>query len=206
MTEEVQNQGKWKENVILVDADYVDSVAFNLIVNFERMLGRPIPMADMSLWVDCVALDGGLAPGENETQVVLIHSKDKERLENIAPSDFADELTGRAFKDHVGEFIFDAYPVEEDIVDFDDFYVDALHLITSQKEVKRVMVIPNAENAPLYNKVRALLNSLEDDDKHITLFAMRPMPGGRFQQQILGYSLMVALGISGDEIKDKTIN
>ena len=29
---------KWSENVILVDADYVDAVAFNLIVNFERML------------------------------------------------------------------------------------------------------------------------------------------------------------------------
>ena len=29
---------KWSENVILVDADYVDKVAFNLIVNFERMI------------------------------------------------------------------------------------------------------------------------------------------------------------------------
>ncbi len=206
MTEEVQNQGKWKENVILVDADYVDSVAFNLIANFERMLGRPIPPADMSLWVDCVALDGGLTPGKNETQVVLIHSKDKLQLDNIEPSDFADELNDRAFKDHLGEFIFDAYPIEEEIVDLDDFYVDALHLILSQKEVKRVMVIPNAENAPLYNKVRALLNRLEDDEKHITLFAMQPMPGGRFQQQILGYSLMAALGIRADEIKKKTIN
>ena len=26
------------ENIIIADADYVDSVAFNLIVNFERML------------------------------------------------------------------------------------------------------------------------------------------------------------------------
>ena len=35
-------EAKWSENVILVDADYVDRVAFNLIVNFERMLGRRI--------------------------------------------------------------------------------------------------------------------------------------------------------------------
>ena len=37
---------------------------------------------------------------------------------------------------------------------------------------------------------------VEDDDKRITLFAMQPMPGGNFRQEILGYSLMNALGIS----------
>ena len=42
---------KWSENVILVDADYVDAVAFNLIVNFERMLNRPIPKADLAQWL-----------------------------------------------------------------------------------------------------------------------------------------------------------
>ena len=54
---------KWSENVILVDADYVDKVAFNLIVNFERMLGRRIPQADLARWIDCVALDGGIHEG-----------------------------------------------------------------------------------------------------------------------------------------------
>ena len=29
--------GKWSENIILVDADYVDRVTFDLIVNFERI-------------------------------------------------------------------------------------------------------------------------------------------------------------------------
>ena len=53
---------KWSKNVILVDADYVDKVAFDLIVNFERMLGRRIPQADMARWLECVALDGGLRP------------------------------------------------------------------------------------------------------------------------------------------------
>ena len=57
------------ENVILVDADYVDKVAFNLIVNFERMIGRRIPQADMAKWIDCIALDGGIREGEQETQV-----------------------------------------------------------------------------------------------------------------------------------------
>ena len=54
MNDNIQ-EGKWSANVILVDADYVDKVAFNLIVNFERMLGRQIPRANMALWADCVA-------------------------------------------------------------------------------------------------------------------------------------------------------
>ena len=204
MNDNIQ-EGKWSENVILVDADYVDKVAFNLIVNFERMLGRQIPKADMALWADCVALDGGLRQGDNLTQVVLIHSKNKLQLDNFTPSNYADDLTNKAFKDHLGEFIFDAYHAEEELVGYGDFFVDALQLISAQKEVKRIMVIPNAEDVHIYNKVRETLNRIEDDDnKRITVFAMQPMPGGNFRQEILGYSLMAALNIKPDELSKKT--
>ncbi len=190
---------KWSENVILADADYIDKVAFHLIVNFERMLGRQIPKANIALWADCVALDGGLREGDNQTQVVLIHSKDKLRLDNFSPSNFVEEFTNKAFKDHLGEFIFDSYHAEEDLVNLSDFFVDALQVITTQKEVKRIMVIPNAEDDYIYNKVREALNRL-DNDQRITVFAMQPMPGGNFRQEILGYSLMAALGIRSEEI------
>ena len=203
MNDNIQ-EGKWSANVILVDADYVDKVAFNLIVNFERMLGRQIPRANMALWADCVALDGGLRQGDHQTQVVLIHSKNKQQLDNFTPSNYAKELTNKAFKDHLGEFIFDAYHAEEDLVSYGDFFVDALQVITTQKEVKRIMVIPNAEDDNIYNKVRETLNRLDDDEKCITVFAMQPMPGGNFRQEILGYSLMAALNIKPDEISQNT--
>ena len=95
------NQGikaQWSENVIVVDAEYIDRVAFNLIVNFERMLGRKIQQADMARWIDCVALDGGMKP-ENEaiTSVVLIHEKSSEGFENFIPDSFQ-ELDGKAFR------------------------------------------------------------------------------------------------------------
>lgn len=209
-----QQDNRWSEssapghlqskNVILVDADYVDQVAFNLIVNFERMLDRRIPKASMALWADCVALDGGLRQGDNQTQVILIHSKSKQQMDNFDPSNFADELTNKAFRDHLGEFVFDAYAAEEGIVSYGDFFVDALQLITTQKEVKRVMVIPNAEDAYIYNKVRDTLHRLDDTEKHITVFAMQPMPGGNFRQEILGFSLMAALKIKSEEINKKT--
>ena len=197
------HEEKWSENVILIDADYVDKVAFNLIVNFERMIGRRIPQADMAKWIDCVALDGGIREGARETLVVLIHQKDKTKLENFIPSDYEKDLHGKAFKDHLGEFSLVAYPIE-DIAGSEDYFADALQLITAQKEVKRIMVIPNAEDPYIYNKVRETLNRLDNDDKHITVFAMQPMPGGNFRQEILGYSLMAALGINSDEISKQT--
>ena len=191
---------RWTENVILVDADYIDQVAFNLIVNFERMLGRRIPQADIARWIDCVALDGGIREGEHETQVVLIHQKGKLGLENFVPSTY-EELDGKAFKDHLGEFAINAYPIEQ-IAGGEDFFTEILELVTAQKEVKRVMVIPNMEDALIYNKVRETLRQMDDEDKHVTLFAMQPLPGVNYRQEILGYSLMAALGISADEIKD----
>ena len=64
------------------------------------------------------------------------------------------------------------------------------------------MVIPNAEDPNIYNKVREALRKT-NDDKRITVFAMQPMTGGHFQQEILGYSLMAALGIRSEEINCK---
>lgn len=192
---------KWSENVILVDADYVDKVAFNLIVNFERMLGRRIPQADLACWIDCVALDGGIRNGEQETQVVLLHSAEKQQMENFMPGKYK-ELSSKAFKDHLGEFLINAYPVEN-IVGREQHFCDMLQLLCSQNEVKRIIIIPDSEQDSIYNKVRTTLRQA-DDNKRITLLAMQPMANWNFRQEILGYSLLAALGISSEEINSKT--
>ena len=207
---------KWSENVILVDADYVDKVAFNLTVNFERMIGRRIPKADMAKWIVCVALDGGVRPPkaegqENSTLVVLVHKKEKTAMENFEPGVY-EELNGKAFKDQLGEFEIGAYPIEP-IPGGEDYLIDALKLVTGQKDVKRVIVIPDAENDYIYNKVREALNRVDDErlrvgasagiEKRMTVLAMQPMPGGNFKQEILGYSLMAALGISSEELNPR---
>lgn len=201
---------EWSPNVIIADAAYIDRVAFNLIVNFERMLMRRIPPADLARWIDCVALDGGLRPmentsseagsGEQVTQVVLIHPKGQEKLENFQPAHFADELTGKAFRDHLGEFVITSLAVES-MVDEDALFLDVLGTVCQQKEVRRVMVIPDAEKDGMYAHVRETLSHLDDDSKRVTVFAMQPMTGGNFRQEILGYSLMNALGIQAEEIK-----
>ena len=196
----MDKQTKWSNNVIIADADYIDKVAFDLIVNFERMIGRRIPKADMARWIECVALDGGLKEGENDTQVVLIHDKRRHEMENFVPANYDRELNAQAFKSTLGEFTISSYPVE-DMVAADDFFVHVLQTVVSQPDVHRVVVIPNAENATLYDNIRQTLHFLDDDKKRITVLAMQPMQGGNFRQEILGYSLMSALGIRADEIK-----
>lgn len=196
------NNIKWSENVIIADADYIDKVAFDLTVNFERMINRRIQPADMAQWAVCIALDGGLREGEHETQVVLIHDKKSLAMKNFHPSNFEKDLNAQAFKDDkLGEFIFSSYPTEEKMVGKDEFLVEVARTVCNTKEVKRVMVIPNSEDGDAYDQLRDMLRKVEDDDKRITLFAMQPMPGGNFRQEILGYSLMNALGISAKEIK-----
>lgn len=196
------NDAKWKENVILVDADYIDKVAFNLTVNFERMLERRVQPADFAKWIDCVALDGGLRPADEgqrtaSIQVVLLHGKGKRKLDNFTPSRFAEDLDGKAFRDNLGEFLVSCVPVE-DMVTADDLFLDSVQVICCSPEVRRVMLVPDSEH--IYNKVRESLRHVSDD-KRVTVFSMQPMQGGNFRQEILGYSLMAALGIRSEEIK-----
>lgn len=188
----------WSPNVILVDADYIDRVAFDLTVNFERMINRRIPAADTARWVDCVALDGGIRPGDNNVQVVFLHSPEKEEMRYFHPGKFTDELDGKAFKDNLGEFTICSFSAEG-MATTSDFFVESLRHLLDRDDVKRIMVVGDMEKAG--KEICHTLSEAADRRKDVTLFAMEPVAGRGFYQEILGYSLMSALGISGDEIK-----
>lgn len=193
------------ENVIIVDADYIDDVAFNLTLNFERMLDRRIPAADFSQWIVNIALDGRMKPGNHETQVVVLHDKGKRLLDNYVPSSLGQELDKQAFKDEtLGEFIINTIATGGKVTEKDEVMLDFLKIVLSHKEVSRIMIVPNAEDGNIYNLLRNALRYVDDEEKHVTLFAMQPMEGGNFKQQILGYSIINAMGITADEIEKKT--
>jgi hypothetical protein len=203
MNAQEANNIKFSENIIIVDGDYIDYVAFQLSVQFERIIGRKIPHADMSQWIIDIALDGGLRENEkqNETQVVFVHDAHKTQLDNFTPAVYDTELNAQAFKDEkFGEFLINAFAVEN-ITSKDDYILDLIKTVCSHEEVKRVMIVPNGEQGDLYDKIRDALHNVEDDTKRITVFAMQPLQGGNFRQEILGYSLMNALGIKANEIK-----
>lgn len=198
-------------NIILVDTAHLDRVAFDLIVNFERMLGRQIPKGDFPRWLDCIALDGGLRPGDHETRVYLLHPQQQTRLQHFLPCDFEAELNGKAFRDELGEFALNAYAVEE-IVSAEDYFVQVMEEVLRDADCERVMVVANLdgmtdESARFSQRIKALCANPPKDDKgnelprkDITLFTMTPIAGRGFQQELLGYSLMAALGINGNEV------
>jgi hypothetical protein len=191
------------ENIIIADADYVDSVAFNLIVNFERMLNRALPKADFAQWAVCVALDGGVREGKNDVQVVLVHDKQREEMAHFEPGNFSHTLNAKAFNDaHLGEFTVTSVATDNTISK-ETYFEEVMETLLHHDEVKRVMLIPDSETGTAYDRLRQLLQHADDDTKRITLFAMEPMPGGNFRQELLGYSLMSALGIKADEINKK---
>lgn len=191
---------RMSENIIIADADYMDSVAFDLIVNFERMINRPLPKADLSQWAVCVALDGGVRAGRNDVQVVLVHDEKHPKMENFAPSDYAYELHAQAFTDpRLGEFTLTSVACGKTISK-EEYIENVMRTLLEHEEVRRIMVIPDG-NGDAWDRLRRLLHGADDDNKRITLFAMQPMEGGNFRQELLGYALMSALGIKADEIK-----
>jgi hypothetical protein len=190
------SETNWAANVILVDADYVGRVAFDLTVNFERMLGRRIPAADLCRWLDCIALDGGLRPGDHSIQVVFIHDKKTLRFPYFTPNDFAADLDAKAFRDALGEFSLSAVTVE-DIVSKSELFVQALDNILAADTVQRIMVVGDMEDYGTAVKHAVAAH----DGKEVTLFAMEPLNGRGFAQEILGYSLLSALGIQANEVQ-----
>jgi hypothetical protein len=193
-----QELKQWAENMIVADADYVSRVAFNLIVNFERMLGRRIPPADLARWLECVALDGGLRGSNHEIGVVLVHEKDATKLENFQPDGYEAQLNGKAFMSALGEFTVNAVAVES-FTTKEQLMADIVEMLVSQGEVRRLAIVPNAEEGDTVDRLRRILQRAEGD-RVVTLLAMQPLMGSCFRQEILGYSLMQAMGIRGDEL------
>lgn len=191
----MENVAGFQSNVVIVDADYLGCVAFDLTVNFERMLERRVEPADLARWLDCLALDGGIRPGENTIQCVFIHPKEQPSLRCFAPSDYAVALNGKAFRDNLGEFLLQSIPVEP-MVSREMLVGECFEAVCATKEVERILVVADME--AYGTRIKDIASQARDKD--ITLFAMQPLTGRGFSQEILGYSLLQALGISASEL------
>ena len=184
---------------ILIDADYLDQMVFDLTVNFERMLERRINPLDLSRWVDYIALDAGLRPGNTEpVQVVLLYTPGKSQFKNCLPANLDTELNGTAIKTNIAEFCFASCPVESDMVSIADLYEQSLLALLHDEQNKRLLLIPDLE---AYGpQVRHALTEAKPEQQ-VMLFAPEAVTGFRCAQEILTYSLMAAMNIRGDELK-----
>ena len=133
------------------------------------------------------------------TQVVLVHGAGRQCMENFAPGNYGDELHGKAFTGRLGEFTFTCIN-PEGFTSTDDLLTETLQLVLQADGVKRIMVVPSEQGLDGVRRVFRQ-NTNGDTPKCITVFTMQPIAGGHFSQEILGYSLMAALGVKGSELK-----
>ncbi len=188
-------QSNFKENVILVDADFVNSIAYNLSSNFEKMIGRNIPDADIADWLVCAALDGGVPVGKNTVQVFFIHQPETLMLEQFRPGELHTELDGTSFMDpKLGEFQMSCLPIE--FLADEDFFSECAKVLLGSKEVKRLVLVPDI--ALSGDRLNRLMKDNPNHGKQVTLLSMTPQEG--FEHVMLGYSLMHAMGIKGEEL------
>lgn len=188
-------QTQFKENVILIDADYADEVAGGLREYFGRMLSRDVPQADMADWLVCVALDGGV-PAENKgVQCFFIHQLNVQTLRCFNPGDLSKGLNGVAFKDDtMGEFLLSCLPDQSPAGE--DFFCECVKALLGSDDVKRLVLIPDLAKS---GGELTCLMAEEKASKPITLLSMTSQAG--FDHVMLGFSLLHSMGVKSEEIR-----
>ena len=116
-------------------------------------------------------------------------------MDNFNPGNLKAELEGQAFRDNLGEFVINTFS-EESMANRGNLMADMLRFSLSADEVKRIILVPDEEYLDMLRHVLRHSNT----EKQVTILTMQPIAGGNFRQEILGYSLMNALGIKGEEL------
>lgn len=191
-------------NVILIDAAYLDGVAATLNGYFSKALSRSLPKADLAQWLVCTALDAEI---QGDVQCIFIHDRETKVLGMFAPGNFSQEIDGKAFSEtDLGEFALACCPVER-VTTTTDLCAESLEALFDDKEVKRIAVVydfdgTTAESRTLTKRIVKLCakHAETEHPKDVTLFTMNPLEDCETPQQVLGFSILAAFGVSSDEL------
>ena len=192
------NELKFAEKVMLIDASYIDKVTTDLSGHFSQVVGRKLSKADLPLFLECVAMDAGIQPGENVLQVLFVYDKQQVKMSAFNPGDLKKELNDVAFKSQLGEFQLNTFE-PSGMADKASFFVESVKLIADAKEVKQLIVIPSEGECDdrlfeIFKKV--------DGKESIHLFGMNPSSQeGNFSWETMGFAILQSLGVRANEIK-----
>lgn len=193
----ISNELKFAEKVILIDASYINKVTGDLNQHFGQMIGRELPKADLPIFLECVAMDAAIQPGENVLQVLLVYDKEHAKMDAFNPSDLKKELNDVAFKSQLGEFQLNTFE-PSDMADREAFFLEAVKLVADAKEVKHLVVVPS--ETEYGDKIPEILEKV-DGKESIHVLGMNPLaPSKAFSWEMMGYAVLQALGIRSDEI------
>ena len=193
----INNELKFAEKVILIDAAYINKVTKDLSQHFGQVIGRELPKADLPIFLECVAMDAAIQPGDNVLQVLFVYDKNESKMDAFNPSDLKKELNDVAFKSQLGEFQLNAFEPSE-MADKDAFFLESVRLIADAKEVKHLVVVPS--ESEYGDKLPEIFDKVDGKESIHVLGMNPPAPSDKYQWEMLGYAVLQALGIRSDEI------
>ena len=191
------NELKFAEKVILIDAIYINKVTTDLRQHFSQVIGRELPKADLPIFLECVAMDAAIQPGDHTLQVLFVYDKGWAKMDVFNPGDLKKELNDVAFKSQLGEFQLNAFE-PSDMADREAFFLESVKLIADAKEVKHLVVIPS--ETEYGDKLPEIFEKVDGKESIHVLGMNPPAPSKSFQWEMLGYAVLQALGIRSDEI------
>lgn len=193
----INNELKFAEKVILIDAAYINKVTKDLSQHFGQVIGRELPKADLAIFLECVAMDAAIQPGDNVLQVLFVYDKNESKMDAFNPSDLKKELNDVAFKSQLGEFQLNAFEPSE-MADKETFFLESVRLIADAKEVKHLVVVPS--ESEYGDKLPEIFDKVDGKESIHVLGMNPPAPSDKYQWEMLGYAVLQALGIRSDEI------
>ena len=191
------NELKFAEKVILIDALYINKVTADLRQHFSKVIGRELPKADLPIFLECIAMDAAIQPGENVLQVLFVYDKEHTKMDAFNPSDLKKELNDVAFKSQLGEFQLNAFE-PSDMADREAFFLESVKLIADAKDVKHLVIVPS--EMEYGDKLPEILDKVDGKESIHVLGMNPPEPSNSFQWEMLGYAVLQALGVRSDEI------
>ena len=165
------NELKFAEKVILLDAAYINKVTTDLSKHFSQVIGRELPKADLPIFLECVAMDAAIQPGENVLQVLFVFDKNQPKMNAFNPGDLKKELNDVAFKSQLGEFQLNAFE-PSDMADREAFFLESVKLVADAKEVKHLVIVPSEEEYG--DKLPEILEKV-DGKESICVLGMNPL-------------------------------
>ena len=193
----INNELKFAEKVILIDAAYINKVTKDLSQHFGQVIGRELPKADLAIFLECVAMDAAIQPGDNVLQVLFVYDKNESKMDAFNPSDLKKELNDVAFKSQLGEFQLNTFE-PSDMADKEAFLLESVRLIDDAKEVKHLVVVPS--ESEYGDKLPEIFEKVDGKESIHVLGMNPPAPSDKYQWEMLGYAVLQALGIRSDEI------
>ncbi len=182
------------KHIIIVDTEAFNEVAFDIIVNFERMLNRQIPNVDMGRWLYAAACDGKFPTNSEPINAIFLKKQGEKSFTNLNFNCVSADNTPDFFDIDGLKFY----------VKFEEYNGSADHALietiekvfATYENVENLVCVPGEDIAQYTARILS-----ENSKVNSTVLTQETLRGGGFSQEFLSCSISYALGVTDKEIE-----